>query len=200
MTYLFRDIRVWSWGILLNICWVSIPFYILIVNISLTVDQIPIKHIFWKSVMRTFRYIYINCFNKLSFLLGSVQNYKKCTFLDNLRTITEERNMKTRQMTPFFSSTFSAQFITFIFVFRNSQNSFPCGPPFGPFWSVKYLNFGVAHTARFLSMFGHFIKLCMKGLRMRRLRNIFILSTGKLVIFERKTIHRNKIKIQGLRN
>ena len=33
-------------------------------------------------------------------------------------------------------------FVTFIFVFENSQNSFSCGPPFGPFWSVKYLNFG----------------------------------------------------------
>ena len=32
-------------------------------------------------------------------------------------------------------------FVTFIFVFENSQNSFSCGPPFGAFWSVKYLNF-----------------------------------------------------------
>ena len=31
--------------------------------------------------------------------------------------------------------------MTFIFVFENSQNPFPCGPPLGPFWSVKYLNF-----------------------------------------------------------
>ena len=33
-------------------------------------------------------------------------------------------------------------FITFVFVFENCQNSFSCGPTFGPFWSVKYLNFG----------------------------------------------------------
>ena len=33
-------------------------------------------------------------------------------------------------------------FVTFIFVFETSQNSFSCGPPFGPFWPVKYLNFG----------------------------------------------------------
>ena len=26
-------------------------------------------------------------------------------------------------------------------VFENIQNSFPCGPFFGPFWSVKHLNF-----------------------------------------------------------
>ena len=50
--------------------------------------------------------------------------------------------METRQMTPFFSSTFYALFVTFIFIFGNSQNSFTFGPPFGPFWSVKYLNFG----------------------------------------------------------
>ena len=49
--------------------------------------------------------------------------------------------METRQMTPFFSSTLSAlAFVTFIFIFENSQNSFLCGLPFGPFWSVKYLN------------------------------------------------------------
>ena len=40
-------------------------------------------------------------------------------------------------MTSFSLSTFS-----FIFVFENSQNSMSCGHPFGPFWSVKYLNFG----------------------------------------------------------
>ena len=45
-------------------------------------------------------------------------------------------------MTPFFSSIFSALFVTFIFVFEYSQNSFLCGAPFGPFWSVNYLNFG----------------------------------------------------------
>ena len=45
-------------------------------------------------------------------------------------------------MTPFFSFTFSSVTVRFIFVFENSQNSVLCDPPFGPFWSVKYLNFG----------------------------------------------------------
>ena len=55
--------------------------------------------------------------------MRSAQNCKKCTFLDNLRTITQETNMKTRQMTPFSSFTFSTLFIfvTFIFVFENGQ-------------------------------------------------------------------------------
>ena len=43
----------------------------------------------------------------LDFLLRSAQKFQKCTFLGNLRTITQEGNMETRQMTPFFSSTFS---------------------------------------------------------------------------------------------
>ena len=51
----------------------------------------------------------------LDFLLLSAQNCKKCTFLDNLRTIAQERNMETRQMTPLVSSTSSALFVTFIF-------------------------------------------------------------------------------------
>ena len=46
-------------------------------------------------------------FPSWDFLLRSAQNCKKCNFLDNLRTITQEGNMETRQMTPFFSSTFS---------------------------------------------------------------------------------------------
>ena len=49
--------------------------------------------------------------------------------------------MKTRQTTLFFSSTFSTLFVTFISEFENTQNSFSCGPLFGPLWSVKYLNF-----------------------------------------------------------
>ena len=44
----------------------------------------------------------------LDLLLRSVQNCKKCTFLDNARAIAQEGNMETRQMTPFFSSSFYA--------------------------------------------------------------------------------------------
>ena len=63
MIYCFGDIRVWSWRILLNFCWVSIFLDILIANNSWTVVQTPINHtIFWKSVIRTFWCIYINCY------------------------------------------------------------------------------------------------------------------------------------------
>ena len=44
-------------------------------------------------------------------------------------------------MTPFSSPTFWVLFVIFIFVFEKYQNSFSLGPPFGPFWSVKYLSF-----------------------------------------------------------
>ena len=68
MTYCFGDIIVWIRRILLNFCWVSIFFDILIANISWTVAQTPINHsIFWKSLMRTFRCIYVNYFNRHRF-------------------------------------------------------------------------------------------------------------------------------------
>ena len=69
MCYCFEDINIWNWRILLNFCWISIFFDISKASISWTVAQTPINYtIFWKSVMRTFRCIYINCFNRLGFL------------------------------------------------------------------------------------------------------------------------------------
>ena len=44
-TYYFGDIRVWSRKALLNFCWASIFFDILIANISWTVDQTPTNNI-----------------------------------------------------------------------------------------------------------------------------------------------------------
>ena len=107
--------------------------------------QTPINHIiFWMNVMRTFSCTYVIYFKTdWSLLLRLEENCKKCTFLDNLRAITQEANIEIKQITPFFSPTFSLHlFATFIFVFENSQNSFSCCPTFGPFWSVKYLYFG----------------------------------------------------------
>ena len=82
MTYCFGGIRVWIRRTLLNFCWVSITFDILIANISYTVAQTPRNHvIFWKSVMRTFRSIYMYIASTdLGFLLMSAQTCQKCTF------------------------------------------------------------------------------------------------------------------------
>ena len=49
----------------------------------------------------------------LDFLLRSARNFKKLTFLDNLRTITQEENMENAQTT-LFLSTFSALTICII--------------------------------------------------------------------------------------
>ena len=66
MTFCFGDISVWTKRILLNFCWFSIFFDILIANISWTVTQTTINNsILWKSVMRTFRCTYVNCFSRL---------------------------------------------------------------------------------------------------------------------------------------
>ena len=56
----------------------------------------------------------------------------------------QEGKKETRQITPFFHLLFELWlFVIFIFVFEKCQNSFSWpSPPFGPFWSVKYLNFG----------------------------------------------------------
>ena len=81
VTYRFGDIGIWSRRILLISCWVSIFFDILIANISWTVAQTPINHIiYWKSVMRTFRYIYVNRFNRLRFLAKVSTELQKMHF------------------------------------------------------------------------------------------------------------------------
>ena len=76
--------EVWVFEVeefLRNFCWVSILFDILIAKISWTVAQTPINHsIFWKSVMRTFRCIYVNCFNNLVFCWGQQKIVKDAPF------------------------------------------------------------------------------------------------------------------------
>ena len=50
--------------------------------------------------------------------------------------------MKTRQMTLILDLIFPIWLsVIFIFEFENTQNSFSCGPPVDPFWSLKYLNY-----------------------------------------------------------
>ena len=78
----------------------------------------------------------------LDLLLSLVQNCKKCTFLGNVRTITQKGKMETRQMTSFLYLLFLLQlFVALIYEFENTQNLFSCGPHFGSFRLVKYLNF-----------------------------------------------------------
>ena len=103
MTYCFGDVRVSNQIISLNLCSFSILFNIWIANISWTMAQTSINHvIFWKSVLRTFKCNMWIVLTGLGFLLQWAKNCKECTFLDNLRGITQERILKTRQITSFF--------------------------------------------------------------------------------------------------
>ena len=49
--------------------------------------------------------------------------------------------METRQIPHFLYLRFPIIIVIFISEFENTRNLLLCGPPFGPFWSVKYLNF-----------------------------------------------------------
>ena len=51
-------------------------------------------------------HIHVNYFNRLTFFAEISTKFQKITYLDNIRTITQEANMETRQITPFFSATF----------------------------------------------------------------------------------------------
>ena len=95
---------------------------------------------FSKCVTRPFRCIYLKFFYRLRFLAKVSTKLQKMHFLDNLRTITQDRDMKTRQMTH-FSSTFSNFLVIFISEFEVDQNPFSCGPHVASFWSVEYFNF-----------------------------------------------------------
>ena len=86
ITYYLGDIRVWSWRFLLNFCWLSIFFYFLIANISYALAQIPINHIiFWKSVMWTFKFIYVNTFIKLRFFAEVGTKLQKLRFFGQFK-------------------------------------------------------------------------------------------------------------------
>ena len=67
------------------------------------VAQTPIRHvIFWETVIKTFRSIYVNWFNTLRFLADVSTKLQKIYFLEKLMTRTQEGSTDTRQMTPFF--------------------------------------------------------------------------------------------------
>ena len=86
MSTVSEILKAWSRQILLNCCWVSIFFDILIANISWTVAQTPVNHIiFWKSVMRTFRCIYTTCFNRLRFLAENNTKLQKMNFFGQFK-------------------------------------------------------------------------------------------------------------------
>ena len=103
---------------MLNLCWDSIFFDSLITNISRTVTQNPLNHtIFWKSVMTNFKCKYVYCFKRQGFLPEVSTKYY-------FRTITQGRNIETRQMTSFFSSAFCARTVCNIYFCISKHSKF----------------------------------------------------------------------------
>ena len=108
--------KVWSRRILLNICWISIFSDILIAHISWTIVQTTINHvIFSKRVKKTFRCIYVSCINIFRFTAEVSTKLQKIHSFGQLKDHKSEGNIITKQVIPFFSSTFSAATVTFIF-------------------------------------------------------------------------------------
>ena len=84
-------------------------FRFLFFNISWTVARTPIKNtIFWKSMMRSFRWIEINGFNRFRFLAEASTNVQKMHYFGQFKDQNSGRKKGVRQMSPFFSSTFRA--------------------------------------------------------------------------------------------
>ena len=130
MTSCFEDISVWNRRALLNFCWVSIVFDILIANISWMVAQVPINHIiFWKTVTKTFKSIYINCFNRLRFLAEVSTKLQKMHFFGQFKDYNSGRKHGNKTNDHIFSFIFSA------LLFQNQSPIFYC-----PLFSENYLN------------------------------------------------------------
>ena len=81
MTYCFGDISGWNRRILLNFMLSQHLFWYFNRKFAWKVAQTFINHIiFWKIVMRTFRCIYVNCFNRLRFLAEVSTKLQKMHF------------------------------------------------------------------------------------------------------------------------
>ena len=108
-TYCLGDTSIWNWKNLLNFCWLSIFFDILIAYISWMVARTPTNHtIFWKSVMRTSICIYVSCFNRLRFLAAVSTKLQKIHFFEQFMNHNSGRKHGNLKNDPIFLSTFSA--------------------------------------------------------------------------------------------
>ena len=90
--------------------------------------------------MRTFRCIYTTCFNRLRFLAENNTKLQKMKFFRQFKDHNLARKHGSQTNGPVFSSSFSAPFVTFIFVFENNQNLFSCAPPLCSILVCKIFN------------------------------------------------------------
>ena len=94
---------------MLNFCWVSTFFDILFFNVSWTVARTPIKNIvFWKSMMRSFRWIEKSCFDRLRFLAEFSTNLQKMHYFGQFKDHNSRRKKGNSTNDSIFLSTFWA--------------------------------------------------------------------------------------------
>ena len=96
---------------------------------ELLISRTPIKNtIFWKSMIKSFRWIEINCFNIFRFLVVS-KNLQKMHYF---RQFKDHNSGKKLDKWPHFSHLFFEFYLSviFIFVFENCQSWFSWSPPF----------------------------------------------------------------------
>ena len=103
--------------------------------------QTPINYIiFCITVIRTFRSIYINCFNRLRFLAEVISKLQKMHFFGKFKDHKSERKHWNWTNDHIFSSTFSTLTVCNIRFYITKWSKFIF--MWSPLWSVKYLNFG----------------------------------------------------------
>ena len=127
---------------------------------------------------------------------------KKCTILDNLRTITQERKKEIRQMTRFFWSTVWALAACDIhFCIWKLPKFIFMGSAFRSRWSAKYVNFGgIGCDIRILS------RLIQEAYALRKVKKqvlLFLLrwepNFSDLIVYlclsQDATLHRAEAKV-----
>ena len=123
-------------------------------NIYETLSHSTIYTIFWKCITRPFKCIYVNCFDRLIFLAEVSTKLQKIHFSRQLTLDHKDHNSGNKHenrtndhilliyfFLHFFSSTSALTVCNIHFwIWKYSKFIFMWSP-FGPFWSVKYLNF-----------------------------------------------------------
>ena len=144
------------------------------------------NNIFWKPVTRPFRCIYVNCFNVLRFFCWGQHKIKKMHFFRQFKDHNSGKENENYNNDPIFSSTFSAppacnisacniSFLNFKILKIHFQFHY-----FGPFWSVKYLNF-FAKSYWFGQLIIRFQKV--DTLRLLKIYIMFCLPAEQIPIF-----------------
>ena len=100
----------------------------------------PYKNtVFWKSMMRSFRWIEINCFSRFRFLAEVSTNLQKMHYFGQFKDHNSGRKKEIRQMTLFFIYFLSSVCDIHFCIWKLSKFIF-MGSSLCLFWSAKYLN------------------------------------------------------------